>query len=161
MRKSLIRLQGNLNGQLTLEVGRADAAARQVRTNTKDVLLANAEVHVDRIELNDGGKQGRRGPGADQFVKRHLAGRYDTIKRRHHMCVAEIDRRLFDIGSRPIDIGLGQIARGPRAVERRLGRNLTRGQVLLALEFCLRLRQRRLRARLGGSAPSSYLISCR
>src|SRR5262249_19291968 len=81
MRISLIGLQRHFDWQLALKVGRADAATSHVGADTKDVLFGNAEVDVDRVELNDGLKQGRGGPTADQFAKSHLTAGDHTIDR--------------------------------------------------------------------------------
>src|SRR5262245_61310387 len=75
MRVSLIRLERNFDWQLALEVGRADAATSHVGTDTKDVLFVDAEVDVDRVELNDGRKQSGGGPTADQFRQATPGGR--------------------------------------------------------------------------------------
>src|SRR5262249_17064555 len=69
MRISLMGLQRPCGWNVALGVGRADAGMSHVGTDMKDVLFGNAEVDVDRVELNDGRKQSRGGPTADQFAK--------------------------------------------------------------------------------------------
>ena len=77
-------------------VGLRLAGRGKVAAHVQDVALADGEVHLDRILLDDGRKHGR-GAGADELAERDLARRHPAVERRRHFGVAEIDRRLLGV----------------------------------------------------------------
>ena len=118
------------------------------RTRSTSRSLA-IEIHVDRIELHDGGEH-LRAAGADQLADRDLARRDDAVERRHHLGVVEIDLRLLGVGLRLEQFRLGGIAVGGGIVERRLRCGLAAHQLLLTFEVRLGLDHGRLRGGFGG-----------
>ena len=103
MRIAFVGLQPDLDRHL-LELRLGDAAPPHLGADVQHVLLADVEVHVDRIELDDGGELGRAA-GADQLADRHQARGDDAVERRLHLGVAEIDGGLLGVGLRLLEPG--------------------------------------------------------
>ena len=120
----------------------------------KHVLLADVEVHVDRIELHDGREHGRRRAAADILADRNLPRRHDTVERRRDMGVVVVELGELGVGVGLVVGGLRGIAVGQRLIVRRPGvRGLCATQLGLPLELGLGLLQRRL-------APASAAFAC-
>ena len=118
------------------------------------VVLADVEIHIDRVELHDRGEHGRR-VAADELADRHLPRGDDAVERRRDLGVAEIDLCLLVVDLRLIE---GRPAR--RRVCQRLivlawVETLLLEQLCLSLLLGLRLLQRRLGAGLGGLGGST------
>ena len=94
-----------------------DAERRISARMLQHVLLADVEVHVDRVDLDDGGELGRA-IGADQLADRHLSRRHDAVERRLHLGVAELIAAClvstcacFSLAARRIPVGRGIVER--------------------------------------------------
>ena len=139
----------------------ADAEPAHLRPDLENFLLADGEVHIDRVGLHDGGELGRA-IGSHQLAQRHLARRHDPVEGGLHLRIAEVERGLLGL-----DLGLLQLRRrrvliGRGIVERDLGGDLAARQVGLALIVHLRLFHRGLRAGLGGlRLLELQLVRCR
>ena len=140
-------LQPDLDRKL-LEIASGQPLARRLGSYPQDVLLIDIEGHVDRIELHDGGKLGRRS-GADQFADRDEMGADDAVERRGDIGIAEIDGGDLGVDLGLLQVGLGIVARRGGLIEGGLRDRLPRNQVRLALVVGLGLFQRRLGARFG------------
>ena len=146
MRIAGLGLQADLDRNL-LRSSRVNAALRHVGAHAQHVLLADVEVHVDRIELHDGGEHGRRRRAADILADRDLARRDDAVERRRDLGVVEVELGQLRVDLRLVRVACG-VARGQRLVVVGLGRGLPRHQLGLPLEVacvCFRSPPRRLR----------------
>ena len=118
MRISLVALQPDLDRHF-LELLVADAEPSDLLAHAQDVPLADVEIHVDRIELNDGGELGRA-VGSDQLAFRNQPRRDVAVERRLDLGVTEIEFGLGGVGPCLLQPGLRGIAVGGGVVERRL-----------------------------------------
>ena len=150
-------LQADFDGDL-LQILRGDPAFGHVGADAQHVLLADVEIDVDRIELDD--RRKRRGAGAPtSSPDRHLPRGDDAVERRLDLRIAEIELGLLDIGRRLLLLGRVGIALGRRLVEILLrGDDLLGDQLLLALDSrpatASRTRRRRLAAACACSSAS-------
>jgi len=80
MRKAAFGLQSNLDRDFH-QILACQSALSGVGADTQHILLADVEVHVDRLLLNDGGENGRRAGTANKFADRDLPRRHDTVER--------------------------------------------------------------------------------
>src|SRR6185437_16169493 len=83
---------------LRVAAARGDEATRLLLAGELlDLRRGLVEIHIDRIELVDGGQQRRRAL-TDERALRHLLLAGDARDRRRHVGVAEIDARRLDVG---------------------------------------------------------------
>ena len=84
VRIALFGLQPDLDRDFLEVLGRQPALA-DLGADAQHVLLADVEIHVDRIDLHDGGQHGRRGAAADIGADRDLARGDDAVEGRGHV----------------------------------------------------------------------------
>ena len=137
MRISLLALKSDLNRNF-LQVFTGKASLFDPCADALNVGLADCEVHVDRVELNDGGERSGAA-GADKLTQRDVAGRHNAIERRFHLRIAKVELGLLDIDLRLLLLGDRRVLRSRCLVERRLARDVFRRKIDLAFVVGLRL----------------------
>ena len=98
-----------LKTAIPIDAQAAATLAHEKVTRLQNVALAGSEIHSDRIELDDGGKDGGR-ICTNQLADRHLARRHDSVKGPGHVSVTEVDLGLLRIGLRRLQVGLRGVA---------------------------------------------------
>ncbi len=134
VRKVAICLQRDLDGHLANDVRGGDAVLRHRGADCLHVMLADGEIHPDRVELVDRCELGRR-IGADEFADRDETLRHSAIERRRNLRITGIDLRLLKIGLVLLDRSLIDVTVCARLVEICLRRDLPRDERLLAAEL--------------------------
>src|SRR6185437_8024031 len=112
------------------------------------IRLADREIDVDRIGLDDSRQHRGRGTAADIIADRYLARRHDAVIGRRHAGIAVIDLRKSRIDLSLLQAGLRIIPAGGGIIERRLGSGLADDELGLPLILELSLDARCLGARL-------------
>lgn len=147
VRKAFLVLQTDLDWYL-LEVLRGEAKPPHACLYTQHVLLADIEVHVDRI-----GRHNSRelcwAVDADQFSHGDLPRGHDAVEWSFDLRITEIDAGLCRIHLRLLELGARGVAVSERIVEGGFRSHLPARQFDLPFVFRLRLRKRRLRAGFG------------
>src|SRR3546814_4652527 len=130
---------------------------RSTRTDTlfPYTTLFRSEVHVQRVDLVDGGQQGR-GALPDQRALGHLLLAGAAVDRRAHGGVAEVDLGAVDGGLADLDRGGRAALAGQRVVVIGFGDELLRQQLARAVG----VRSEEHTSELQSLMRSSYAVFC-
>ena len=148
MRKTRLRLQPDLDGDRP-EVLDRQALAAKLAADLQNLLLVDAEIDVDRIDLHDGRELGRPSR-TDERTRIDEPRRDDARERRLDFGVAEVDLRLLHLAFGLLERGERGVALGAAFVELGLARHLALLQGQLAIEVGLGLHQQCFLLLLGG-----------
>ena len=102
MRVAGLRLQPHLDGYVAGQIHPLAPLLVERFLDAQDLDLVDAEVDVDRLQLNERRELCWR-PGADERADIDQMGRQLAIEGRRHLGVAEIDLRQLEIGLGLID----------------------------------------------------------
>ena len=137
VRIALLALQPDLNRDVG-QVGGAqcDAVLGEVSLDRQDLRLAQGEIDVERIGLDDRRKLGRPGD-ADQRADIDEVIGDDAVERGEHLGVAEVDLGEPDGGLRVQDVGRRLVPLGLPLLRRRLAGEILPGERRLPVIFGL------------------------
>jgi hypothetical protein len=133
-------LQADIDGDV-MDLAQQSVASAELRLDTLHDRLADREVHVDRLDLHNGGELGQLPGGADHLPDGDEMGRHLAVERRLHLGIGVVDGGELRAGDGIVEIGLGGIPFRLGLVEIGLGIDVLLTQGRLALIGLLRLDQ--------------------